>query len=161
MPPNATGPGRRNDEGLRASHSPGLTKVMSAKRRILGWYFFDWASQPYHTVLLTFVFGPFFAAIATAYFAGTGMDEQAADARAQSLWSLCLTVSGLIVGFMQRDLAPWVDMIEASVPFWWVRTFSGGMMVAGLLCLLYNMWMTTRSDELYVEESHFVPVEAN
>jgi cytochrome c oxidase cbb3-type subunit 1 len=72
-----------------------------------------------------------------------------------------LTISGLIVGFMQRELNPWVDMIEASIPFWWVRTFSGGLMIGGLFCLLYNMWMTTRSDEQYVEESHFVPEEAN
>ena len=72
-----------------------------------------------------------------------------------------LTISGLIVGFMQRELNPWVDMIQASIPFWWVRTFAGGMMVAGVLCLLYNMWMTTRSEERYVEESHLVPEEAN
>ena len=60
---------------------------MSAKRRILGWYFFDWASQPYHTVLLTFVFGPFFAAIATAYFAGNGLDDQTDCARASAACS--------------------------------------------------------------------------
>ncbi|MEM6341939.1 MAG: MFS transporter, partial [Pseudomonadota bacterium] len=40
----------------------------STKRRIWGWFFFDWASQPYHTVLLTFIFGPFFASVATTYF---------------------------------------------------------------------------------------------
>ena len=30
-------------------------------RRIWGWYFFEWASQPYSTLLLTFIFGPYFA----------------------------------------------------------------------------------------------------
>lgn len=73
---------------------------------------------------------------------------------------LDLTMSGLIHGFMQRELNPWTDVLEASVPFWWVRTFSGGMMIAGLLCGLYNMWMTTRNDVPYVEEEHFVPAEA-
>lgn len=26
-----------------------------------GWMSFDWANQPFHTVILTFVFGPYFA----------------------------------------------------------------------------------------------------
>ena len=43
---------------------------ISPRKRIWGWYFFDWASQPYHTVLNTFIFGPFFASIAAAYFLG-------------------------------------------------------------------------------------------
>ena len=34
---------------------------ISKRRRIWGWWFFDWASQPYHTLLVTFVFGPYFA----------------------------------------------------------------------------------------------------
>ena len=95
---------------------------MEAKRRILGWYFFDWASQPYHTVLLTFVFGPFFASIATEYFAGTGLDEQTADARAQSLWSLCLTIAGLIVGLGAPFLGALADTSGRRLP--WIALFS-------------------------------------
>lgn len=69
-----------------------------------------------------------------------------------SIMFLDLMVAGLVHGFMQRDLNPWTDIIDASVPFWWVRTFSGGMFVAGLLCLLYNMLRTARSGEEYVEQ---------
>ena len=32
--------------------------MTEARRRIWGWWFFDWASQPYNTLLLTFIFGP-------------------------------------------------------------------------------------------------------
>ena len=28
---------------------------------VWGWMSFDWANQPFHTVILTFVFGPYFA----------------------------------------------------------------------------------------------------
>lgn len=94
---------------------------MSAERRILGWYFFDWASQPYHTVLLTFVFGPFFAAIATAYFAGTGLDEKAADARAQSVWSFCLFAAGLCVAIGAPFLGALADRTR-RMP--WIAVFS-------------------------------------
>ena len=71
-----------------------------------------------------------------------------------------LTISGLVHGFMQRELADWMDIIRMSVPFWWVRTFAGGMLISGLLCSVYNMWMTLRNTEEYVEERHLVPLEA-
>lgn len=58
-----------------------------AKKRIWGWMAFDWASQPFYTLGLTFIFGPYFAVVATEYFLGTGMTEAAADARAQWVWS--------------------------------------------------------------------------
>ncbi|HBZ45180.1 MAG TPA: MFS transporter, partial [Maritimibacter sp.] len=69
------------------------------RRRVWGWYWFDWASQPYHTVLLTFIYGPFFATVAAAFFVATGLGEQAAAARAQTLWSTGLTITGLLIGF--------------------------------------------------------------
>ena len=62
-----------------------MTTAISPRKRIWGWYFFDWASQPYSTLLLTFVFGPYFAEIARGYFMGTGMEEEAAKAAAQPL----------------------------------------------------------------------------
>ena len=71
-----------------------------------------------------------------------------------------LTIAGLIHGFMQRDLNPWTDIVEASVPFWWVRTFSGALILSGFLCLLYNMWATAKSDVPYVEKETLVPLSA-
>ena len=41
--------------------------MATAKQRIWGWYFFDWASQPYNTLVLTFIFGPYFAEVARAH----------------------------------------------------------------------------------------------
>ncbi|MEM7720143.1 MAG: MFS transporter [Pseudomonadota bacterium] len=104
-------------------------------KRIFGWYFFDWASQPYHTVLLTFVFGPFFAATATQYFAGAGLEEQAADARAQSLWSFTLTIAGLIVAFAAPILGALADATGRRKV--WVGVFS-------LFCVLgaSSLWVT-------------------
>jgi len=94
----------------------------SLKKRIWGWYFFDWASQPYHTVLVTFIFGPFFASTAAAFFIDAGIDEQAADARAQSLWSLCLTITGLIVGFGGPIIGALADTAGRRMP--WIVGFS-------------------------------------
>lgn len=92
------------------------------KKRIWGWFFFDWASQPYHTLLVTFIFGPYFAAVATQHFMGTGLPEDAADARAQSLWSLGLTVSGLVVGLGAPILGALADAAGRRMP--WIVVFS-------------------------------------
>jgi len=71
-----------------------------------------------------------------------------------------LMIAGLIHGFMQKNLNPWPEIIEMSVPFWWVRTFAGGMIIAGLLCALYNMIATMREGAPYDEELHLVPATA-
>jgi UMF1 family MFS transporter len=94
----------------------------SLKKRIWGWFFFDWASQPYHTVLLTFIFGPFFASVAMEHYMAAGMDETAADARAQSVWSLCLTLTGLVVGFGGPIMGALADTAGRRMP--WIIAFS-------------------------------------
>ena len=95
---------------------------ISPRKRIWGWYFFDWASQPYHTLLVTFVFGPFFAGIAADYFMTSGLTEQAADARAQSMWSLCLTITGLTIGFGAPIMGALADTAGRRLP--WIVFFS-------------------------------------
>ena len=45
----------------------------AARKRIWGWYFFDWASQPYSTLLLTFIFAPYFSEVARAHFMAQGL----------------------------------------------------------------------------------------
>ena len=108
---------------------------ISQRKRIWGWYFFDWASQPFHTLLLTFVFGPYFAGVAAEHYMTSGLTETAADARAQSLWSLCLTVTGLIIGFGAPIMGALADTAGRRLP--WVIGFSV-MYVAGALALWWT-----------------------
>ncbi|MCV2893535.1 MFS transporter [Lentibacter sp. XHP0401] len=118
-------------------------KVISARKRIWGWYFFDWASQPYHTLLVTFIFGPFFASVAAQHFLGTGMSEQAADAQAQSMWSFGLGIIGLFIGLGAPFLGALADSSGRRVP--WVFAFSV-LYVIGAFGLWYmlpdgsNLW---------------------
>ena len=107
----------------------------SLRKRIWGWYFFDWAAQPYHTVLLTFVFGPFFASIASGHFMGQGMDEQAADAWAQAYWSWTLTVTGLIVALGGPVMGALADTAGRRGP--WIVAFSVMVVVGAAL-----LWTT-------------------
>ncbi|MGR3761027.1 MFS transporter [Roseobacteraceae bacterium NS-SX3] len=116
---------------------------ISMRKRIWGWWFFDWASQPYHTLLVTFVFSPFFAAVAADYFMGQGIESEAAKAQAQTVWSLCLTITGLIIGFGAPFMGALADISGRRMP--WITVFSL-MYVTGAWGLWHmnpdgsNMW---------------------
>ena len=90
---------------------------ISPRKRIWGWYFFDWASQPFHTLLVTFVFAPFFAGIAADFYLNSGLGEEAADAKAQSMWSLCLTITGLIIGLGAPIMGALADTAGQRKPY--------------------------------------------
>ena len=92
------------------------------RRRVWGWYFFDWASQPFHTLLVTFVFGPYFVSIAQASFRASGAAEDVAKADAQGLWSLGLLLTGLIIGLGAPLLGAFADTTGRRTP--WIAAFS-------------------------------------
>lgn len=93
---------------------------MATKRqRIWGWYFFDWALQPYATLGLTFIFAPYFASVAAGYFEAGG--SAAARADAQSLWSSAQTVAGFLIAFSAPFLGAYADASGRKTP--WFVTF--------------------------------------
>ncbi len=94
----------------------------SLRKRIWGWYFFDWASQPYHTVLNTFIFGPFFASLAATFFIGQGLDETAADAEAQALWSRTVAIIGVVTALFAPIFGAMADSNGRRLP--WIIAFS-------------------------------------
>lgn len=94
----------------------------SLRKRIWGWYFFDWASQPYHTVLNTFIFGPFLASLAATYYIGQGLDERAADAEAQALWSWTVALIGIVTAIFAPIFGAMADSTGRRLP--WIIAFS-------------------------------------
>jgi len=101
-------------------------------KRIWGWMAFDWATQPFYTLGLTFIFGPYFASVATELFSAQGMTTQAADARAQSMWSIGQTVAGLFIAFSGPILGAYADSTGRRMP--WIVAFSI-VYVAGTMVL--------------------------
>lgn len=95
---------------------------ISARKRIWGWYFFDWASQPYNTLLLTFIFGPYFAQTATAALVEGGMAIDAAKAQAQAYWGYGLTVAGISIAILAPLLGAVADSTGRRMP--WIKFFS-------------------------------------
>lgn len=56
-----------------------------------------------------------------------------------------LLSAGLVQGFMWKNMAPFIDSVIASIPFWWVRAFSGMMIFVGEVLFFTNIFMTWKS----------------
>ncbi len=105
------------------------------RRRTFGWLMFDWATQPFYTLILTFVFGPYFATVAAQHFLGLGLAPEAAGARAQSLWTLGQTLTGVAIALTAPFLGALADTAGRRIP--WIAGFSGLYLIgtAGLWAL--------------------------
>ncbi|MDQ2066501.1 MFS transporter [Xinfangfangia sp. CPCC 101601] len=94
--------------------------MISPRKRIWGWYFFDWASQPYNTLLLTFVFGPYFTEIAMGYYFGQGLDPDAAAAAAQSFWGWGIAGSSVVIAILAPILGAMADSTGRRMVWIWI-----------------------------------------
>lgn len=115
--------------------------MISQRKRIWGWYFFDWASQPYNTLLLTFIFGPYFAEIARSYFMGNGLEEEAAKAAAQAFWGYGLTAASVVIAVLAPILGAVADGTGRRMV--WIWTFSVFYAVGAL-----GLWWVMPGGEL-------------
>ncbi|MFZ5749598.1 MAG: MFS transporter [Pseudomonadota bacterium] len=107
-----------------------MTEI-SARKRIWGWWFFDWASQPYNTLLLTFAFGPYFAEVARQYFEGQGLGAEAAKAASQAYWTATQTVTGIIIAVLAPVLGVIADGRGRKMP--WIWAFSAMYVIGAFL----------------------------
>ena len=71
--------------------------MATQSRRFWGWYFCDWASQPYNTLLLTFIFAPYITSIM-----GNG-------SAAQTVWGYGIGLSGLVIALLSPLLGAIAD----------------------------------------------------
>jgi len=79
----------------------------SQRKRIWGWFFFDWASQPYNTLLLTFIFGPY-------------INEVLGDGTvAQSAWGFGIGAAGLVIALLAPFFGALADTSGNRVRWIW------------------------------------------
>jgi MFS transporter, UMF1 family len=85
---------------------------MAASRRgIWGWMLFDWAAQPFFTVVTTFIFGPYF------------VSRMASDpAVGQAAWGYGIAVSGLVIAVLSPVLGSIADQTGRRKP--WIGFFA-------------------------------------
>ena len=86
-------------------------KQYASKKGIWGWMSFDWASQPFHTLLVTFIFAP--------YFTSTVIGDSLAG---QQAWALMLTITGIFIAVLAPMLGSIADNSGPRKP--WILVFS-------------------------------------
>lgn len=96
-----------------------------SRKGVFGWMLFDWATQPFHTLLLTFVFAPYF----TSFVAENSVEGQ-------KLWSLALGIGGVLVAVLSPILGAIADHTGPRKP--WILLFSV-FAVIGALALWFTV----------------------
>ncbi len=81
---------------------------ISPRKRIWGWFFFDWASQPFNTLLITFIFAPYIKELI-----GDGT-------KAQSVWGFTVGAAGLAIAFMAPVLGAIADVYGNRLRWIWL-----------------------------------------
>lgn len=81
------------------------------RRGIWGWMFFDWAAQPFHTLIVTFVFAPYFASAVASN-----------PAEGQQYWGYATGFGGLLIAFLSPVLGAIADATGPRKP--WIALFS-------------------------------------
>ena len=84
---------------------------------VISWIFFDWAAQPYFTLITTFVFAPYFA---------THVADNAAEG--QALWGFATAAAGMAIALLSPVLGAIADASGRRKP--WIAGF-GAMLVIG------------------------------
>jgi MFS transporter, UMF1 family len=99
-----------------------INEAIDLKRRVRGWMMFDWATQPFFTLGLTFIFGPYFAVVAAEAFLNNGMDKNTAAASAQTIWSWGQAVSGIFVAIIGILAGAYADSTGRRMPWIWAAS---------------------------------------
>ncbi|PRD44062.1 MFS transporter [Phyllobacterium phragmitis] len=89
----------------------GATNPSVPRRGIWGWMLFDWAAQPFFTVVTTFIFGPYF------------ISRMAADpAVGQAAWGYAIALAGFVIAILSPVLGAIADQTGVRKP--WIGFFA-------------------------------------
>lgn len=95
----------------------GRPRVFPPRAAVISWIFFDWAAQPYFTLITTFVFAPYFATHVASN-----------PASGQALWGFATAAAGLTIALLSPVLGAIADVSGRRKP--WIAAF-GALLVVG------------------------------
>lgn len=106
------------------TRSTGVQQDYPPRSAVISWFFFDWATQPFFTLIMTFVYAPYFAT------------RVAPDpASGQAWWGFATAASGLIIAVLSPVLGAIADASGRRKP--WIAAF-GGMLVVGSVLMWFG-----------------------
>ncbi|PWJ80102.1 UMF1 family MFS transporter [Pseudaminobacter salicylatoxidans] len=100
-----------------------MDETRTSRAGIWGWMFFDWAAQPFFTVVTTFIFGPYV------------VSRMAADpAIGQAAWGYGIAAAGFVIAILSPVLGSIADQTGPRKP--WIAFFAA-IKIASLCALWY------------------------
>jgi MFS transporter, UMF1 family len=99
-----------------------IAQTYPRRAGVISWIFFDWAAQPYFTLITTFIFAPYFASFVAPN-----------PASGQALWGFATAAAGLTIALMSPVLGAIADASGRRKP--WIAGF-GALLVIGS-CLMW------------------------
>jgi len=104
------------------------TRQAVPRRGLIGWVLFDWATQPFYTLVVTFLFAP--------YFVNGFMDD---PAHGQTIWAYATGAAQLIAAALAPVLGAIADAGLPRKP--WIAGFSVLLIVG-----LSGLWFAVPGD---------------
>jgi UMF1 family MFS transporter len=102
------------------------------RRGIWGWMLFDWAAQPFFTLVTTFIFGPYF------------ISRMASDPTAgQAAWGYGIAAAGLVIAILSPVLGSIADQTGRKKP--WIGFFAIIQIVS-----LSMLWFVVPGSSLFI-----------
>jgi MFS transporter, UMF1 family len=109
---------------IAPAYSKPATPVTYPPRRAVGaWVMFDWAAQPFFTLVTTFIFAPYFASAIAAN-----------PVEGQALWGYATAFAGIIIALLSPLTGGIADAVGPRKP--WIAGF-GALLVLGSGLLWY------------------------
>jgi MFS transporter, UMF1 family len=122
--------------------------MAASGRALAGWVLFEWATQPFYTLIVTFLFAPYFANVVVGN-----------HAEGQALWGYASAVAGILVAVgspilgavadVRGSRKPWIGgfvliLAAAMTAMWWATP---GLKGLGLYALLATCILATIAAE--------------
>jgi UMF1 family MFS transporter len=110
------------NDSARATDRVDTSEPHTPRRGIWGWMLFDWAAQPFFTVVTTFIFGPYV------------VSRMASDpAMGQAAWGYGIAAAGFVIAILSPVLGSIADQTGPRKP--WIAFFAA--IKISSLCLLW------------------------
>ncbi len=127
-------------EATMAANPQGTT-VAAPPRAIAGWVMFEWACQPFYTLIVTFLFGP--------YFVNFVVGDKTAG---QALWGYAAAAAGILIAVGSPLLGAVADVKGRRKP--WLAVFVA-LMIAGM-AMLWTATPGLKGQDLWLVLGAFV-----
>lgn len=99
------------------------------RRAIFGWVLFDWACQPFFTLVTTFIYAPYFAsAVANS------------PAEGQALWGFATSAAGIVIALTSPFVGAIADATGARKP--WIVAFATLLIIGS-----FGLWFGLPGDQ--------------